>query len=468
MLNKTSFLFKKKTLNTKNKLNKLGFKAILFESLITQNRYIYNSLFIFIILILFSTILFLNIKTPLIGDDFVYSFIYQTKHPLTSINDVFYSQYLHYYKWGGRSVVHFITQSLLLTDNALVIDIINSVGFIGFILAMHYHITGTLKNNISILIISFSLIWFLQPVFAETILWITGSSNYLWGTLIILLFLLPYRLYKNKKSHLIKSIVISICMFIGGVIAGWTNENTAAAMLAMIICFIIYHKFNKEVIPLWMYTGLVGAIIGYIVMIAAPGNFARAEGTSISPFLIIYRFLTYSQRFINYLGLLNLAIALLMIAYIKISSNSRKATLSYILIYFIGLFISIYIMIASPGFPARAWFGTITFNIIAFGILYNKITSNPSSIIKQMKYCFLLFCIVSFSASYYDAYKDVTAINNIWKERIAVIDKEKNDDKTKVIVFKEYQARTRFGLGDTPYALPYISLYYGIDFQLEK
>lgn len=125
-------------------------------------------------------------------------------------------------------------------------------------------------------------------------------------------------------------------------------------------------------------------------------------------------------------------------------------------------------MIASPGFPARAWFGTITFNIIAFGILYNKITSNPSSIIKQMKYCFLLFCIVSFSASYYDAYKDVTSINNIWKERIAVIDKEKNDDKAKVIVFKEYQARTRFGLGDTPYALPYISLYYGIDFQLEK
>ena len=124
-------------------------------------------------------------------------------------------------------------------------------------------------------------------------------------------------------------------------------------------------------------------------------------------------------------------------------------------------------MIASPGFPARAWFGTITFNIIAFGILYNKITSHPSSIIKQMKYCFLFFCLISFSASYYDAYKDVTAISDIWEERITVI-KTMKENNTKTVVFKEYQARTKFGLGDTPYALQYMSLYYGIDFQLEK
>lgn len=467
MLNKLPFLFKKKILEAKNKLNQLGIKAILFENLIIQNKYIYNSLFTVILFVFFGSILFLNIKTPLIGDDFVYSFIYQTEHRLTSISDVFYSQCLHYYKWGGRSVVHFITQSLLLTDNALVIDIINSVGFIGFILAMHYHITGSLKNNISILIISFSLTWFLQPVFAETALWITGSSNYLWGTLLILLFLLPYRLYKSKKLSLFKSITASLFMLIGGVIAGWTNENTAAAMIVMIICFIIYYKLNKEATPIWMYAGLLGAIIGYILMIVAPGNFVRAEGTSISPFLILYRFLTYSQRFINYLGLLNLGIALLMIMYINIKPSNRKATLSYILIYFIGLFISIYIMIASPGFPARAWFGTITLNIIAFGILYNKITSNPSSIIKQMKYCFLFFCLISFSASYYDAYKDVTAISDIWEERITVIKKMK-ENNTKTVVFKEYQARTKFGLGDTPYALPYMSLYYEIDFQLER
>lgn len=466
MLNKISILFERKIFETKDKFSLFEQKFTFFENFITQNRQIYNLLFAGVLCLLFFSVLFLNIKTPLIGDDFVYSFIYQTEHRLTSINDVFYSQYLHYYKWGGRSIVHFITQSLLLTNNSLIIDIINSIGFIGFILTMHYHITGKLKNSISILIVSFSLTWLLQPVFAETILWITGSSNYLWGTLIILLFLLPYRLYKNKTVSTFKNIIYPLFMFIGGIVAGWTNENTAAAMIVMVIGFILYYKLNKQTIPLWMYSGIVGAMIGYIIMIAAPGNFARAEGTSISAFLITYRILTYSQRFINYLGLLNLAIALLMVAYIKVNSSKRRSTLFYVLIYFLGLFVSIYIMVASPGFPARAWFGTITFNIIAFGILYNKI-GNSHSIIRQMKYCFLLFCAISVAASYYDAYKDVTAIDTIWKERIAII-REKKNENSKSVVFKEYQAKTKFGLGDTPYALPYMSLYYGIDFQLEK
>lgn len=466
MLNKIAFLFEKMLFRIKDLLFQAISSFSSFENFIIKRRSFYNLLFVLVLCLIFPFILFLNIKTPLIGDDFVYSFIYQTQSRLTSINDIFESQYLHYYKWGGRSIVHFITQMLLLTDSSLIIDIINSLGFITFILIVHYHIIGRLKNSISILIISFSLTWFLQPVFAETILWITGSSNYLWGTLIILLFLLPYRLYgNNNKYSLLKDITFSLLMFIGGVIAGWTNENTAAAMIVMVACFILYYKHSNKA-PIWMYAGLIGAIIGYVIMIAAPGNFARAEGTSISPFLVTYRVLNYTQRFVNYLGLLNLGIALLMLIYIKFNANNRKATLSYICVYFIGVFISIYIMVASPGFPARAWFGTITFNIIAFGILYNKVdTFIP--LVKQAKYCFLIFCVISFMASFYDAYKDVKAINNIWEERMLIIAEKKNDKATSV-VFKEYQARTKFGLGDTPYALPYMSLYYGIDFQLEK
>ena len=466
MLNKNSSLFERIILKVKKKIELSEGKIIFFENFIAQKSPVYNFLFGIILCLFFISILFLNIKTPLIGDDFVYSFIYQTEQRLASINDVFYSQYLHYYKWGGRSVVHLITQALLLTNNPLTIDIINSLGFIGFILALHYHIIGKLKNSISTLIISFSLIWFLQPVFAETILWITGSSNYLWGTFLILLFLLPYRLHNKKGKSVLKNITFSLLMLIGGIVAGWTNENTAAAMIFMTVCFILYHKFNNRIIPAWMLTGLIGAILGYILMIAAPGNFVRAEGTSISPFLIVYRILTYTQRFISYLGLLNLAIAILMIVYLKVNSNNKRDTLSFILIYFIGIFISIYIMIASPGFPPRAWFGPITFNIIIFGILYNRL-NNSNPIIRQVKHCIIIFCIISFVASFYDAYKDVTTINNIWKERMIVISEKKRED-SKTVIFKEYQARTKFGLGDAPYALPYISLYYDIDVQLEK
>lgn len=466
MLNKISFFSRKVFFQAKKQMFQLESKLISFENYIAQNRIAYHLLFAIVLCLIFSLILFLNIKTPLIGDDFVYSFVYQTQYRLNSISDIFESQYLHYYKWGGRSVVHFITQTLLLSNNPLLIDCVNSIGFIAFILAVHYHMTGKLKNRISILILSFSLIWLIQPVFAETVLWLTGSCNYLWGTLIILLFLLPYRLYTSNTLSISKDILFSFAMFIGGIIAGWTNENTAAAMIIMIIGFILYYKYDNRIIQLWMYIGLLGALIGYTIMIAAPGNFARAEGTSITPFLVTYRILNYTQNFVNYLGILNLGIALLIIFYAKTTQNNRRATISYLLIYFIGLFISIYIMVASPGFPARAWFGSITFNIIALGILYNKF--DPSlPIVRQAKYCFLIFCVVSVSSSFYGAYKEVKAINSIWEERMIIIAEKKNEG-AKNVVFKEYQARTKFGLGDAPYALPYMSLYYGIDFQLEK
>ncbi|MDL2215121.1 DUF6056 family protein [Dysgonomonas sp. OttesenSCG-928-M03] len=415
---------------------------------------------------IFCVILFLNLKTPMTGDDYVYSFIYQTPHRLSSIKDIIESQYIHYYQWGGRTIVHIIAQALLLTDNQLLMDILNSLAFVLFIYTIYYHITAGKGRSISLLFIVFALIWLVLPSFSETVLWITGSSNYLWGTLIILLFLLPYRLYNSKTLTMSKQIFYSVLMFPAGIIAGWTNENTAAGMIVIILFFIFYYRSQKRELPIWMYSGLIGAIIGYILMIAAPGNMVRAEGTSISPFLIIYRTLTYTQNFVNYLGILNLGITILLILYLRYTEKAKRTIMPYVIIFFIGIFISIYIMVASPGFPARAWFGVITFNIIILGIIIYNLDYSQY-FFHQIKNSIFIFCIIAFGFSFYDAYKDVTAIDAIWKERSAILE-QKQKEHAKSVTFKEYQARTKFGLGDAPYALKYMSDYYNIDFQLER
>ncbi len=436
------------------------------KEIFNENRLLHNIFFGAILVFIFSILLFLNIKTPMTGDDYVYSFIYQTPQRLSSIKDILESQYLHYYQWGGRTVVHIIAQGLLLTENQLLMDILNSLAFVLFIYVIYYHITAGKRRSISMLFITFALIWLVLPSFSETVLWITGSSNYLWGTLIILLFLLPYRLYSRKTITVSKQIIYSILMLLGGIVAGWTNENTAAGMIMIILSFILYYRSQNSKLPTWMFSGLIGAITGYILMIAAPGNFVRAEGTSISPFLIIYRTLTYTQNFVNYLGILNLGVAILLILYLKFTDKAKRAILPFIIIFFIGIFISIYIMLASPGFPARAWFGVITFNIIIFGIiLYNL--NYTQSFFYQIKNSIFIFCIIAFGFSFYDAYKDVTAIDEIWKERMVILE-QKQKEHAKSITFKEYQARTKFGLGDAPYALKYMSDYYNIDFQLER
>ncbi len=467
MLTKPFSTSTKAVIFVKNKLNELIGKFGFLDEDDKESKTFNTIFFSIFIFFIFLTIVILYILTPLIGDDFVYSFIYQTNDKLSSIGDIIKSQSLHYDKWGGRTVVHFIDQLILYNYNPLKADILNSLAYTALIIVSYIHITAKKVFNINLLVVVFCLMWFVQPVFAETTLWITGSCNYLWGTLIILLFLLPYRLYNNNRKNKYIQAILIVALLSGGIIAGWTNENTAAAMIIMIVASIYYYKSQKWNIPIWAYAGLIGAIIGYILMIAAPGNFVRAsEAPSLSVFLITYRFLTYTQRFVLYLGLLNLALIVCYIIYKNISHLNRQKDFRYILIYLLGVIISIYTMLASPSFPARAWFGTICFNIIAFGIMYRQLCS-IDEFMKKIKIIVFIGSILIFAASYYDAFKDVSNINNIWKERETVIAEKKKQGDTSV-TFKEYQAKTRFGLGDTYYALPYISKYYEIEFILEK
>lgn len=433
---------------------------------IKEKKNIHQSLFFISLLVIFFILLLFNYLTPMNGDDYVYSFIYQTPHRITSVSDILESQYLHYFQWGGRSVVHFILQLLLLIKSPLVIDIINSGAFVALLLLVYLHITKAREYKIRLLVLIFLLIWSIQPAFAETTLWLTGSANYLWGTIIILAFLLPYRLFQNKPIGQNKNILFSILFFIGGIIAGWTNENSAAGMIAMAFLFIIYYRMRKYKIHSWMFFGIVGALVGYIVMICAPGNFVRATGTAISPFHILYRTLTSTQKFIEYLGLLNLGAAILGILLIRFSPKEKvKRIIPLVAIYIVGTLISIYIMVASPGFPPRAWFGPIIFNIVMFGVLVYNLNYSYHFLYRIYN-ALIIYLILAFCFTFYDALRDTYSIHKIWENRLPMIEREKQKGATS-ITFKAYHAKTKFGLGDAPYAKKYISDYYGIDFNAE-
>lgn len=439
-------------------------KAAYWINKFLDNKNLKLLLFSLLLILIFVLMLFLNIKTPLLGDDLTYSFIFNSTDKITSLKDIFDSQYEHYYTWGGRSVVHAIAQ-LLLTLSPLTMDVINSLAFIFLILLIYKHINHKKPLSISLLAGIFLLVWFLEP-FAETVLWITGSANYLWGTVIILAFLLPFRLYDNKKS---KSLFISafkvIFMFTAGIITGWTNENTVAGLIVIVLLFMIYyHKFAKWNIPLWAYTGLAGVLIGYAIMIAAPGNAVRAEGTETNLFLVSYRILRHTQAFINMLGILNLILIILLTVLIKDKKENYKTIALKACIYGLGTLAGIYVMIFSPAFPERAWFGVIVFNIITLGILAVNI---EYPILRYIKYGFVSLGLLSFAFNFFDVYKDVTMVAEIAKEREALILEAKKEGKTEVI-FEPYQVNTKYAVADATYGEPSLTKYYQITIKYKK
>lgn len=113
-----------------------------------------------------------------------------------------------------------------------VFNIINTCAYLALILMVEYHGCGAWKKiNCDSLVLIFVLLWWCIPAFGHSFLWVTGASNYLYGILFILIFLIPYRrrletgTYKN--CNICKKIILAIFMLPAGILAGATNENTS-------------------------------------------------------------------------------------------------------------------------------------------------------------------------------------------------------------------------------------------------
>lgn len=240
-----------------------------------------------ILLIVFSYMLALNMLMPMHRDDYGYALIWGTLDKIASWPDVFQSLYNHYIDHGGRMVAYFVLDSFLFMGKQWY-NPFNSFLFVALIILIYWHsqrkITLNFNPYILICIVLFS--WLGLPHFAEVNLWMAGATGYLFTAVLILTFLLPYHFAFLNKNILKDNLFSIIGMFLGGIIAGWTIENTSATMSFIITCSIFYF-YRKTLIQKWMLCGLLGSITGLAFLVLAPGNYVRYSGAK-KP--IIYHF----------------------------------------------------------------------------------------------------------------------------------------------------------------------------------
>lgn len=448
-----------------HKLEKLSDKIFNgFDSLysyIQSNRKFMVATFIAVVFLFGVAIYVMNVKTPMVIDDFSYSMNSHGER-VQGIGDILERQYDHYFAWGGRTVVHIIAQLLLFMPSQ-VADIVNSLAFIFCVYLMYLHVLGRKgRHDIILFALIAVLMWLLQPAFGESILWLTGSANYVFGMIIVLLFMLPYRRYEGLLDKWVKvKILLALPC---GLIAGWTNENTAAAMIFMAILFVIYYKQQEWNVPLWSILGIIGAVVGYAVMILAPGNHARSviiglefELTAINLFSGIF---LGTRSFVEYLGILNLFGLIFLILYKHFEKDKNKTKESYFsyFLYMLGTLCAIYVMIFSPLFPPRAWFGIVVFNIIAVGIVFYNLDYSQK-FFRAIKYTIALIVIcLLFPFIYHSGYKDISTIDEALQARFQRI--ENTPDNEEVLQFDFIDCQTKFGTSDTPFVEGSYSDYY--------
>lgn len=342
----------------------------------------------------------LNMFTPYHADDYAYRKSFATGAEIESVQDVIASQIQHFYGRGGRLLGHGLDQMLLMYDKS-VFNVINTIVFAIFVLAI-YFVVHSKKCSNSFLVLEYAAIFFFAPR-GNCLLWQTVACNYFWGTVMILLFFIPYILVFEKKSNIFadKRLNIFSCIMALplGVMTGNFLEAGDAMLLAGIVLVMLWQKYEKTPIYLWEIMGFVGCLAGYAVLIAAPGNYLRAETVSgilgFDNFLvdIMYRLARETYYMIIHMGWLIFAITLLSIMRKGTKSwkqfaMENKVTVLMALLTILG----VYVMTATSAYAERVLLTPVVFGIVAAGYLFKEINCKSN---RGLVMCVAVACCVT-------------------------------------------------------------------------
>ncbi len=222
----------------------------------------------------FSFMFLLNLLMPLHRDDYDYALVWETTRHLSSVGDILVSLYRHYFMHGGRMVA-FFTQEIFLLHDKIWFDIANAFICIGLLVLLMWHSLRCVTFHLSMAFVTsaFGLFWLAIPHFGEVVVWMCGSVVYLWTGFWGALFLLPYNLYLagNFKK---KGFLIAANMFVLGLLAGWSVENFSVTLNGIAFLSILY-CLKHHILRSWMVTGFLGSAMGFLLLLAAPGNYVR-------------------------------------------------------------------------------------------------------------------------------------------------------------------------------------------------
>lgn len=387
-------------------------------------------IFYAVIVVIFCLMLLLNCLTPMAADDYNFSFIRNTNERVDSFSDIFVSSWIYYLEAGGRFQGNFIAQIFLWWGKPL-FNVFNSIVFVLYINLISYFSFG--KRSIVGVLCSFLLVWFMIPVPGQVLFWLDGSCNYLWGGTLVFLFI--YRYYRNilkpeKKTQ--GSFFLTLLWFLFGIIMGWCNENTSGMGILICCLLTLYsYKLNKQ-IPLWKIVGILGAVLSFIVMIAAPGNAVRASTYDLpaSPLIrLISSAEVANRKAFGSSGDERILFFVFLFAYVFLlilpKINREKKIIGGI--WFLGALACNYAMALSPDYADRTSFGV--FSMYFVSVLYSSRTLVEyfdTKILMDIAKTLLCVSLLYFSVSYPIAAGDIALTYVRDNRRVEIVLEEKS------------------------------------------
>ncbi|MBP1763036.1 MAG: hypothetical protein H6Q65_94 [Firmicutes bacterium] len=387
--------------------------------------------------LVFAYMLALNVLMPMHRDDYGYALIWGTLDHFNSWGDVFQSLYNHYMTHGGRMVAYLVLDGSLYLGKQWYNPFM-AFCYTALMVLMYWHSQRkiSLRFNPYILLVIILFAWLGFPHFAEVNLWMAGATGYLFTAVLILAFLLPYHFALLQKPVWSDNMPAVVGMFLGGILAGWTIENTAVSMTLATAGFTLYF-YKKKSLQKWMVSGLLGAIAGTALLVLAPGNYVRAAASTtkfiyhvtnliaagvetLFYVLPIVLFLVFVWRYL----LLNYARKKGILA---AGRQNAKNTLTVSTVLMAGVIAFLLVSYLNDNFFSQ-WLGNALYNQVAiqFGFATAKLKAQLFNTMSGLEEMFVYLLTVSFIFRYACTKaglrkKDIKAISAAvsWREMLA-------------------------------------------------
>lgn len=361
------------------------------------------------------TMFLLNAHTPLMMDDYDYSFSWSTGERISGVSDILASQAVHYRIWGGRSVAHFLAQLFLYLGKP-VFNAANALMYLLLLLEIVY-LGGKREARWDwrLLMIAHVVLFFAVPFFGVVFLWLDGACNYLWGTALALVPLIIAR--SERENGFFDTdrargwLALPLCF-----LAGWTNENTACGVLAACFLLMIWDAWRGRKVRAWRIAAFAAQALGVAVLLLAPGNFARPSEPGGRGMImeLLYRAAVVSYCALRYAGIPALAaIALLAVA----CRGKRPVRMEWLSVLCVSAFLSAYALVGSPQISDRTFTGVLALALAALLSLCADLMNIPGK--RDGAIGLLLLLLVVSGAGF--ALADVRAHEAAWlaqEERI--------------------------------------------------
>ncbi len=207
--------------------------------------------------------------TTLKDDDIIYTFIDNSGGmPMTSLADVIRSHASHFVTTNGR-FANFLAQLFCGLLGKAAFDVCNAAVF-----ALTLHLTADISTRgrrpAVIVALTFAFVMLSFPNPGETMMWLTGSVNYLWAAAATL------ALWWWLRRNLHRGLGAAGCaaLFAASAVAGNMNEATSFGFFTGMVLWL---ALDRSRLTRAAVVAMCGYLAGIAVIVASPGAWERLD-----------------------------------------------------------------------------------------------------------------------------------------------------------------------------------------------